>query len=182
MAPTNNPFFQTTQGDIGYNLSKSDEPQSGSTWKSPLSEADYALARTQGNIAELDATAEDLKKAAYEKGNFSFLYARTSDAIGAKAARKSDDVNGGADGKILRMQPKSKAEFLRDCYKSTSALAAKEQNVLANGKCGDIFSTVASYCSFHLFILILQQLSQVKFKNWMLLEHFVNQNLMWRIY
>ena len=114
--PSNNPFFQSTQADIGYFA------QDKQQWKSPLSELDYENAGNQ--MPDFGQTAEDKEKAAFEKGNFSFLYARTSDAIGGKVPPPS----GGQ-----RLQPKSKAEFLRDCYKSSSALAAREQSILNKG-------------------------------------------------
>ena len=114
--PSNNPFFQSTQADIGYFAQEKQQ------WKSPLTELDYENA---GNVmSENGQTAEEKEKAAFDKGNFSFLYARTSDSIGAKVMNADSSQ---------RLHPKSKAEFLRDCYKSSSALAAREQSILNKG-------------------------------------------------
>lgn len=135
VAKSTNPFFQSTQGDIGYNVTKDMTPESLGSWKSPLTEEDFALTKGNGRSG---ATAEDLQKSAYEKGNFSFLYTRESDTIGSKVKQPSVD-----DGKIVRCQPKSKAEFLRECYKSTEALAAREQSIVNKGKQMEYDSTGA---------------------------------------
>jgi hypothetical protein len=78
----------------------------------------------------MEATASNMQAAAFEKGNFNFLYTRESDTIGSKVKKPTEDSN----GRIVRVQPKSKAEFLRDCYRSTEALAAKEKMVMTKGK------------------------------------------------
>ena len=128
---SNNPFFQTTQGDIGYNTDRqvtANEPD----WKSPLSVDDFKMAQTMNlNEDGNEITAADTQKLAYDKGNFGFLYTRTSDTIGSKVAKPSMETED--NGKMVIAQPKSKAEFLRDCYKSKSVLAMKEQMFQTNG-------------------------------------------------
>lgn len=135
VAKNNSPFFQTTQGDIGYNTTKETAPDSLGPWKCPLTEEDFAA--TKGNN-RMDSTASELQAAAFDKGNFNFLYTRESDTIGSKVKKPNDD-----NGKIIRVQPKSKAEFLRDCYRSTEALAAKEKMVMSMGKSLELDATGA---------------------------------------
>lgn len=133
--PSNNPFFQTTQSDIGYNPSTANR-----NWKSPLTQEDFdrteKMMNSSGRGVGLDATAEEVQKASYDKGNFAFLYTRTSDTIGSKVPKASKNAGdeGEVNGKIPRPHPKSKAEFLRDCFKSTATLAAMEQMIMNNNK------------------------------------------------
>lgn len=129
---SNNPFFQTTQGDIGYNADKQAD-SNAPEWKSPLTDHDFKMAQSMNlNEEGKEFTAADTQKLAYDKGNFGFLYTRTSDTIGSKVPKPSMEAED--NGRMIIAQPKSKAEFLRDCYKSKSVLAMKEQMIQTNGK------------------------------------------------
>jgi len=86
----------------------------------------------------MDATAAEMQAAAFDKGNFNFLYTRESDSIGGKVKKPVAENN---SGKIVRVQPKSKAEFLRDCYRHTEALADYEKSVLTKGKTFELDAT-----------------------------------------
>jgi hypothetical protein len=81
IAPSDNAFYQTTTGEIG--LRPNAHP--GSTFRRPFTESSSAAAESaaEGSVTAVDAGAAT--------GNFSFLYTRESDKIGAMV-RKGNNM------------------------------------------------------------------------------------------